>query len=248
MKRKIPIAVNHLFNSLDKLLIDLLKSLSIDDWEKQTYAPKWKVKDVATHLLDGNLRTLSMLRDGYYGHPSPKTESHHDIVNYLNELNSDWVKSTKRLSPRVLTDLLESSGREYTDYVTRLHPFEKAAFSVDWAGESESFNWMHVAREYTEKWHHQQQIRSAVGQDEILYAQKYYEPYLSTSIRALPYHYRNIQGEEGDVIMFRIYGSFEAKYFLKYDKNWQLSDDYFFKAKTEVVQIIIFLKRKPKLR
>ena len=34
--------------------------------------------------------------------------------------------------------------------------------------------------------------------------------------------------------MFRIYGSFETKYFLKYDKSWQLSDNYFFKAKTEV--------------
>jgi hypothetical protein len=35
---------------------------------------------------------------------------------------------------------------------------------VAWAGEAESKNWFHVARDYSEKWHHQQQIREAVSQ------------------------------------------------------------------------------------
>ena len=39
----------------------------------------------------------------------------------------------------------------------------RAIFSVAWAGESESENWFDVARDYTERWHHQQQIRDAVG-------------------------------------------------------------------------------------
>ena len=52
-----------LLPKLDKLLLRLLEGLSPADWGKQTVAPEWKVKDVAVHLLDGNLRTLSMLRD-----------------------------------------------------------------------------------------------------------------------------------------------------------------------------------------
>ena len=36
---------------LDKMLIQLLEELSPEDWDKQTIAPKWKVKDVAVHLL-----------------------------------------------------------------------------------------------------------------------------------------------------------------------------------------------------
>ena len=50
------IDVVHLLPMLDERLIELLERLSLKDWEKQTIAPKWKVKDVAVHLLDGNLR------------------------------------------------------------------------------------------------------------------------------------------------------------------------------------------------
>ncbi|MEL6141821.1 MAG: hypothetical protein AAFU67_09415, partial [Bacteroidota bacterium] len=61
------IDVINLMPQLDEMLIGLLEGLSLNDWEKQTIAPKWKIKDVAVHLMDGNLRSLSMLRDGYYG-------------------------------------------------------------------------------------------------------------------------------------------------------------------------------------
>jgi uncharacterized damage-inducible protein DinB len=55
----------HLFPLLDAKLIELLRSLSPDDWNKPTVARLWTVKDVAAHLLDGNLRMLSRARDGY---------------------------------------------------------------------------------------------------------------------------------------------------------------------------------------
>ena len=42
-----PILTAHLFSKLDGLLLDLLRSLAPEDWEKQTVSPKWKVKDVA---------------------------------------------------------------------------------------------------------------------------------------------------------------------------------------------------------
>ena len=40
-----------------------------------------------------------------------------------------------------------------------------AAFfpSPEAAGEAVSANWFDVAREFTERWHHQQQIRLAIG-------------------------------------------------------------------------------------
>jgi len=38
------------------------------------------------------------------------------------------------------------------------------SLAVDWAEEMESKNWMAIAREYTEKWLHQQQIRDAIQQ------------------------------------------------------------------------------------
>lgn len=67
MKKPARIDVVALIPELDKMLFKFLEGLSADDWDKQTIAPEWTVKDVAVHLLDGNLRTLSMLRDEYYG-------------------------------------------------------------------------------------------------------------------------------------------------------------------------------------
>ena len=151
-----PIFTIDLFPELDKKLIEVLKSLSAQDWETQSIAPLWKVKDIAAHLLDGNIRTLSMLKENYFGEKPENIASYQDIVGFLNRLNSDWVKAMRRVSPNIIIELLESTGKQYYDFLKTLHPFEKAGFSVGWAGEDESVNWFHIAREYTEKWHHQQ--------------------------------------------------------------------------------------------
>ena len=201
MKKPKQIDVVALLPELDKMLFKLLDGLSAEDWGKQTIAPKWKVKDVAVHLLDGNLRTLSMLRDEYYGEKPGPINSYEDLLNFLNSLNADWVKATKRLSPKVIIDLLKSSGKEYCDFLATLNLYNKAEFSVAWAGENESENWFHIAREYTEKW---------------------YQPYLDTSVRALPHHYRNVKGEDKDLIQFNFLGETQKSWYLKYDNHWEL--------------------------
>ena len=219
-----PLNIVHLLPRIDDLFIDLLESLSPDDWDRQTLAPRWKVKDVAAHLLDGNLRTLSMLRDGYFGESPEDPDSYEGMVRFLDGLNADWEKAMKRLSPRVIIDLLRISGKEYCDYLSSLDPQAPAVFTVDWAGEEESKNWFHIAREYTEKWHHQQQIRLAVNQQDELLKDEWYRPFMDTSIRALPHHYRDLHAEEGDLIQFTILGESEMNYFLEYGSGWQLME------------------------
>lgn len=205
---KIPIVTLPLFAELDRLLLDLLRTLTPAEWEAPTLAPRWRVTDVALHLLDGNLRTLSMLRDGHFG-VAPTTElgTHTGLVAFLNQLNADWLTATRRLSPAVVTWLLELTGREYAAFLATLEPWAPAAFAVAWAGEAESPNWFHVAREYTEKWHHQQQIRQAVGRGaEALLTPALYAPYLQTSLRALPHHYRTVLAPEGTQLRVQITG------------------------------------------
>lgn len=221
-----PIFTIDLFPELDHLLIEVLKSLSAQDWERPTLAPLWKVRDIAAHLLDGNIRSLSMLRDQYSGETPGDINSYQDLIAYLNRLNADWVKAMKRVSPVVLTELLALTGIAYYDYLRTLPPFDKATFSVAWAGEEQSDNWFHVAREYTEKWHHQQQIRLVVGQEAPLYRKKFYFPYLDTSLRALPYHYREVPGNPGEVIAFTVAGEGGGTWFLYSDGDkWQLVTD-----------------------
>lgn len=194
MDQKIPIQTLHLFPVLDDMLISLLRSLTTEEWKIQTVAKRWKVKDVAAHLLDGNLRSLSTSRDHYFGEQAENISSYQDLVNYLNNLNLTWTNAAKRLSPQILIQLLEITGQEYTRHLNTLQPFDDAIFPVAWAGQETSPNWFHIAREYTEKFLHQQQIRDALG-NTILMTKELFYPFLDTFMYALPYTFRNIPAE-----------------------------------------------------
>lgn len=198
-----PIETLPLFAELDRLLLELLRSLTPEDWQRPTLAREWTVKDVAAHLLDGNLRTLSMLRDGHFGQ-APAASSYGGLVACLNRLNAEWVRAARRLSPAILMELLAQSGAEYTAYLHTLDPWAPAPFSVAWAGESASQNWFHVARDYTEKWHHQQQIRAAVGQAAPLMVPGFFRPFIETVLRGLPHAYRTVAAPVGAMVQVRI--------------------------------------------
>jgi len=203
MKESITIETLHLFPVLDKLLIELLHSLSEEEWDAQTVAKRWKVKDVAAHLLDGNLRGLSISRDRYFGEKPENINTYEDLVLFLNHLNLTWTNATRRLSPQVLTNLLETTGKEYSEHLTTLHPFDQAIFSVAWAGQEASRNWFHIAREYTEKFLHQQQIRDAVGKPGIMTKALFY-PFLDTFMYAFPHTFKNVPAERGTVVSINV--------------------------------------------
>ena len=224
MKNKI-IHTAHLFPILDKKLIDLLQSLSESEWKLKTRAKQWTVKDVATHLLDGNIRTLSISRDKYFGDPTQDINSHETLVAYLNQLNASWVKATARLSPKVLIDLLEVTGKEYCEHFRNPDLNATAIFSVGWAGEETSANWFHIAREYTEKWHHQQQIREAVGKPGIESAELY-APVLETFMRALPFHYSKLEVIPRTAVTVKVEGDAGSMWTVEYNENrWLFVDN-----------------------
>ena len=206
------------------MLIDLLNGLSPSEWELPTVAGKWMVKDIAAHLLDGNIRSLSMLRDHYQGEKPSNIQNYSDLMTFLNKLNDDWVTAMRRVSPKQIVEMLANSGAEYCQYISSLDINEKSEFSVAWAGEDQSTNGFHIAREYTEKWHHQQQIRLAVGQEAALFDKKFYLPYLDTSMQAVPHFYRYVSSEKDDIIVIEIPEPINEKWMLIYDgKSWQLS-------------------------
>lgn len=233
-KRNIPIDVVDLLPVLDKMLIDLLKSLTPEDWQKQTIAKRWIVKDVAAHLLDSNIRILSIFRDNYYGEQA-NANSHQELVDFLNGLNADWVKAMKRASPQILTLLHEITGPLFCDYFKSLDPFNKSVFPVNWAGESESKNWMEIAREYTEKWLHQQQIREAVNKPALMTKELYY-PFIDIFMLALPHTYRNINEDNGTVVKITITTAIGGSWFLmQLDNKWILSKNCSQEPTTEII-------------
>lgn len=221
MKFPGPILIIDRIPALDQKLIELLESLSLEDWKKQTIVPKWKVEDIVLHLLDGNIRTLSIQRDAHYGVSPEAINSYNDLLDYLNKLNADWIKAAKRMSPKLVIELLRITSKELADYLQTINVYAPALFAVAWAGEEKSANWFHWAREYTEKWHHQQQIRLAVGKEKELYTREWYHPHLETSMRALAYHYRNFPGNKDELLSFVITGEAGGTWYLHHDgQKW----------------------------
>jgi hypothetical protein len=132
------------------------------------------------------------------------------------------VQAARRISPELLITCLDITAHAYYAHARTLVPFGKAIFSVSWAGEQTSPNWFHIAREYTEKWHHQQQIRVAVGQEAALLENELYIPFLDTSMRALPYHYRTVSGQKDEVIQFTVSGGNGSWYLWHNGETWEL--------------------------
>lgn len=222
-EKKVPVEVNHLFQVLNKNLVDLLSSLKDDDWERHTIARLWSVKDVAAHLLDADLKALSLQRDGHKGISSPKSRNYKDVVKWLNTTNAEWVKTAVRLSPNVITMLIEQTGKPVADYFNSLKPFEKSIYPVDWAGEKESQNWLHVAREYTERWIHQQQIRNAVKQEAPNMTRELFYPFIDTLMYGLPHTFSKTKAKENTVVKVTVSGDIGGSwYVIKTADNWEL--------------------------
>ena len=192
-----------LFRPLNAHLLELLGGLTPADWDRPTVARKWTVKDVAAHLLDGNIRAISTYRDQVEIRLETKIDGYLQLVEYLNNLNAEWVKAMKRVSPKILLQWLEDTHDGYIQCLEALDLLAPARFSVAWAGDEVSPNWFHIAREYTEKWHHQQQIRQAVGRPG-LFTREFYHPALATFFRALPHQYRNAQANTGTRILIEV--------------------------------------------
>jgi len=217
-----PILVTELLPELDELLISLLSGLSERQWREPTVCPDWSVKDIAAHLLDGNIRRLSAQRDGFTPDLDVAPNSHRQLVDHLNNLNRTWIEATRRLSPRLLVELLQITGKQFCGLMQSLDPFEPALWPVAWAGESASANWFDTAREYSEKWLHQQQIRLAVGAQSLT-ARRLYFPVLDTFMRALPHAYRNAEAPDGTALQFTVTGEAGGRWFLsRADGRWKL--------------------------
>ena len=220
-----PIDTAPLFAPLHGELIGLLRSLSDDEWLRPTIAPGWRVRDVAAHLLDGDLRYVAVYRDGYLMPLKAPIASPADLSRLVNDLNATGVAHAARLSPRQLVELLELSGRWVIELVSVLPLHGKAIWSVSWAGEEESENWMDVGRQYTERWHHQMQIRDATGRPLLLDPQ-WIDPLLDICVRALPVAYGDVPAPAGTAVRLQVDATQPRAWLLVHDgTRWSIVHD-----------------------
>jgi uncharacterized protein (TIGR03083 family) len=215
-----PILVTRLFPEVLTALLALLHDLSPEDWNRSTSCPGWSVKDIATHLLGGKIGVLSRHRDGYRFSGDP-IMNWDELVALVNNLNKVWVSAASRLSPRVLCELLKITGEQVCDYFKSLDPFAIGG-PVDWAGPEPAPVWLDLAREYTEWWHHQQQIRDAVGKPGLK-EPKFFAPLLDCFVRALPRTYRDVEAKHGTLVALTISGDSGGRWrLLRENDAWNL--------------------------
>ncbi len=186
-----PLLCANLLREVDGKLLELIADLTAEDYDLPTLAGHWRVRDVLAHLLDTQLRKLSMARDGAFVE-KVEIRSAEDVRELVDRMNAEGVRVYRRLSAAVLRSLLVAACEESAAFHEGLDPFGKAVFAVSWAGEAGSLNWFDTARELTERWHHQQQIRDATGRPGIM-TPRLYGPVLECFARVLPYAFRDLR-------------------------------------------------------
>jgi hypothetical protein len=93
---------------------------------------------------------------------------------------------------------------------------------VSWAGPRPAPNWLGVGCEYTERWHHQQHIRAALGRpglDDV----RFLRPALEIFVRALPEMYRSVDVPDGTSVAVQISGGSGDRWVLvREPRRWVL--------------------------
>ena len=199
-----PVLTDHLFLPLLDNLIEVLEPLKSEEWEMPTSCPGWSVHDLAAHILGDDVTQLSMGRDEFKA-LLIDADDWKGLVAGLNTLNGQWVEAMKRVSPRMMIDLLRWTGGQASGNFQSLDPYTSGPV-VRWASLKPAPMWLHIAREYTERWHHQQQIREAVGKP-LLTGTDWFAPVLATFVHGLPQTYFGVSAPIGTTVEITISGT-----------------------------------------
>jgi uncharacterized protein (TIGR03083 family) len=180
----------------------LLRDLDPADWQRPTVCPGWRVHDVVAHVAHDYIRKLSGTRDDY-GRSGPRPGE--SLPDFLARVNQDFVDTAASWSPRVLIDLIGHLGPQL-DELWAARDLDRLGMSVAWAApDVPAPTWLDVAREYTEGWVHQQQVRDAVGRPGADDAELT-GAVIDTFLRAVPYTLRKQTAPAGTAVHIAVTG------------------------------------------
>lgn len=207
MTSPVPRGPIHALEALDRVegeLLTLLATISPPEWDAPTIVPGWRVRHVVGHLIDTATRKLAIVRDGVTV-DRPASAAPDDVRAFVDRLNAEGVRVYGRLSPAVARTVMASVSTASLAWHRSLDPMAPATFAVSWAGETRSPNWFDTARELTERWHHQAQIRLALHRPPLT-SRALYHPVLDCFMRVLPYAYRDVHAAPGTLVSVRVDG------------------------------------------
>ncbi len=183
---------------------ELLAGLGPEDWQRPSPCPGWTVLGLCCHLAGDDLGFLARHRDGYYGTPPPENAGEGEFVAWLDDLQDEWVRAARRLSPRVVTGLLAWAGPQLAETLRAEDPRACTA-NVSWAGTGPVPVWLDQVRELSEYWIHRQQLLQALGRPSDLRADLA-GPVLDGLRWAYPFRLGQVHAEPGDTVTISVSG------------------------------------------
>jgi uncharacterized protein (TIGR03083 family) len=195
------IDVRGLFAKERSAFLELLGGVGVSDWDRATVCPGWTVKDVTAHVLHDDLRRLAGMRDGHQG---PPPEAGEPLADFSRRVNQEWVAAARCLSTRQLVELLTLTGGQVAR-MWQQQDLQADGTAVSWAGLDASPVWLDAAREFTEYWTHQQQVRDATSRPGLT-GREFLAPVLETFLRALPFTLRDADAALGAQVQVTITG------------------------------------------
>lgn len=227
MDRFTPTDLRPLFPRERAALLEFLATLSPEAWALPTVCAGWSVHDLASHLLNGDLRFIAGRRDGYRSPTGPTVQPPYgraEVTALVDSINEGWVAGAYFLSPRQLIAQLEQSGIEYFETLQAMD-LHAPGIPVDWVAPGPAPVWLDVAREYTERWIHQAQLRDATGRPPLDDRWALY-PVFDTFMLALPNALRTVEAPQGANVHLTIRGDAGCTWIVrKTADGWEFGSD-----------------------
>lgn len=204
-------------------LSELLTGLRAAQWQQPSPCPGWTVLGLCCHLLGDDLGLLARHRDRHYGTPAPQGATEGEFAAWLDKLQDEWVRASRRLSPRLVTELLAWAGPQIAATLRREDPRARTA-SVSWAGPGPLPAWLDQARELSEYWIHRQQLLQALARPSDLRADLT-GPVLDALRWAWPYRLTQAPARPGDTVTIRLTGPVTKTWHLVAGaRGWEFGD------------------------
>jgi uncharacterized protein (TIGR03083 family) len=205
-------------------LVDLLASLTPEEWERETECPAWSVKGIVLHLLGDDLSLLSRQRDGAPpGVVIKPTGGGWSDMSALDDFNEAWVEAAGFVSPTLLIDLLRASGEWTHRWYVQVDQ-DRLGEPVAWVSPTPAPYWLLAGREYAERWVHHLQIARAVGARGPADA-RFAVPAIAIVLRGFPLALAELPAATGVSVTLRLDDPAPAAWTLRRDEaGWSLAD------------------------
>jgi uncharacterized protein (TIGR03083 family) len=217
-----PIDVGPLFQGERDALVALLGSLPDDGWWTPTELPGWNVHDLALHLLADDLGRLRRRPPGAAVATRPR--SFRALARSIERSNEAWVGAARRIPPELVIEWLARTGSLVAGRFAARDRWDES-LGVAWIGTGPSPVWLDAAREYMERWIHQQHIRAAMGRPGML-ERRWYHPVLEAAMRALPRTYAGVPAPARTRVRVAVSGDAGGAWTMeRRARRWQLVAD-----------------------